>query len=123
VTKTTDTKDRHYAFTFDGKDDEMHGLFEFEEVKPSERLVFTNGFADAQGTKIPMPFEGDWPERIQNTVTLTSVGPSLTILTLVARPVAATDAQHRTFEAQRPSLDQGYNGSFDVLVDYLKKAR
>jgi len=56
---------------------------------------------------------------VLNTVTLVEHN-GRTMLTLRGGPVNATAAECARFDAMRPSMDQGFAGTFDQLAEYLK---
>jgi len=110
----------HYSMrTPDGH--EMWGKFVYREIVAPERIVFTNSFADASGATIRAPFSADWPLEVLNTLTL-SEHDGRTTLTLRGAPVNATEAERRTFEAGRSSMQQGFAATFDQLAAYLAQA-
>jgi uncharacterized protein YndB with AHSA1/START domain len=97
---------------------EMWGKFVYREIVHPERLVFVNSFSDKSGATIRAPFAATWPLQVLNTITLAEEG-GRTILTLNGAPLDASDEERRTFDAARPSMQQGFTGTFDQLADYL----
>ena len=57
-----------------------------------------------------------------NTVTFTGHGDKTTI-TLRSSAYNATDEERATFKAGHASMQGGFAGTFNQLVDYLAKAR
>ena len=109
----------HYGMRMaDGK--EVWGKWLIREVKRPERLVFINTFSDPQGGLTRHPFSPDWPQKMLSTVTFAEKGRA-TLLTIEWAPVEATDAEMKTFDSGRPSMTQGWSGTFENLTDYLKK--
>jgi uncharacterized protein YndB with AHSA1/START domain len=107
----------HYCMRSpDGR--EMWGKFVYREIVHPERLVFVNSFSDKSGATIRAPFAATWPLQVLNTITLAEEG-GRTILTLNGAPLDASDEERRTFDAARPSMQQGFTGTFDQLADYL----
>src|SRR5205807_10573435 len=110
----------HYSMKTPGGQ-EMWGKFVYREIVAPERIVFTNSFADASGATVRAPFSADWPLEVLNTLTL-SEHAGRTTLTLRGAPVNATEAERRTFDAGRASMQQGFAGTFDQLAGYLAQA-
>jgi len=57
---------------------------------------------------------------ILNTLTLVERGGKTT-LSLRGSPINPTVEERNTFESFFPSLEQGFGGTMDQLVDYLAK--
>lgn len=111
----------HYGMR--GPDEsEMWGKFVYREIAAPKRLVFVNSFSDKDGNAIRAPFASDWPLEVLNIMTLKDHG-SDTILTLRGLPINATEEERRRFNAMKPSMDQGFGGTFDHLADYLARMR
>jgi len=100
----------------DGGD--MWGKFTFREVVAPERLVFVVSFSDEKGGVTRHPLNPDWPREILSTVTFSEQGGKTT-LTVRWIPLNATDAERKTFEEGRPSMQQGWGGTLDQLTEYL----
>jgi len=99
---------------------ELWGRFSYREVVPPARIVFTNAFSDAAGNATRAPFSPTWPLEVLNVLTLDEKD-GRTTLTLRGTPVHATDEEIRTFDGHRPSMQQGFGGTFDQLDAYLRK--
>ena len=109
----------HYGMRMpDGK--EMWGKWLIREVTRPERLVFINTFSDPQGGLTRHPFAPEWPAKMLSTITFEAKGKS-TLLTINWQPYEAGEAELRTFDTGRPSMTQGWSGTFEHLTDYLKK--
>ena len=109
----------HYGMRMaDGK--EMWGKWLIREVKRPERLVFINTFSDPQGGLTRHPFAPEWPAKMLSTITFEPKGRG-TLLTIQWEPIEASEAELRTFDSGRPSMTQGWSGTFENLTDYLKK--
>lgn len=98
---------------------EMWGKFVYREIAQPEKIVFTNSFSDKDGGTTRAPFAPDWPLEVLNTVTLIEHN-GRTTLTMRGAPFNATPAELARFDAMRPSMDQGFAGTFDQLAEYLK---
>lgn len=109
----------HYAMKLpDGR--EIWGKFVYQEIQTPEKIVFVNGFADEAGNPIRNPFAPIWPLEVMNTMTL-SEQAGKTTLTLRGVPQNASDAERALFAAARPSMQQGFTGTFDQLDAYLAR--
>jgi uncharacterized protein YndB with AHSA1/START domain len=100
---------------------EMWGRFSYVEVVPPSRLVFTNAFSDAAGNAVRAPFSPTWPLEVLNVLTLEEQDGKTTV-TMRGAPHQATAEEIRTFDGHRPSMQQGFGGTFDQLDEYLKKS-
>ena len=110
----------HYSTrTPDGR--EMWGKFVYREIVKPERIVFINSFADEKGNVVRNPWNADWPLEVLNAQSF-SEHEGKTTLTLRGAPLNATEAERKTFEAGRKSMQQGFAGTLDQLADYLAKA-
>jgi uncharacterized protein YndB with AHSA1/START domain len=99
----------------------MWGRFVYCEILPPERLAYVSSFADERGELAPNPWLPDFPLELANVLTLTEENGT-TRLTLVARPINATDAQTKAFTGLRSSMQQGFGGTFEQLEAYLRGA-
>ena len=79
-----------------------------------------NAFAKEHCGIARAPFRESCPLEIQNTVTFTEQ-EGITTVTLRAEPFGEVEAERKYFEELRPSLEQGYGGTFEQLADYLAK--
>ncbi|NHZ87532.1 SRPBCC domain-containing protein [Massilia sp. CCM 8733] len=111
----------HYCMRF-GPGVEMYGRFDYREIAPPERLVFVNGFADAEGNRIHYAMSPTWPLEVLNTVTL-SEDAGKTTLTLVSTPLDAGAVEIETFKSGHASMQQGFGGMYDVYAQYLASVR
>lgn len=110
----------HYAMRLpDGS--EMWGRFIYREITPLERIVFVNSFSDPQGNIARAPFSATWPLEVLNVLTFTEHAGKTTI-TLRGGPINATEEERATFRAGHKSMQQGFSGTFEHLVEYLAKA-
>jgi uncharacterized protein YndB with AHSA1/START domain len=97
---------------------EMWGKFVYREIARPEKIVFINSFSDKDGGTTRAPFASDWPLEVLNTVTFTEQKGRTTLI-LRGGPFNATSAERARFDAMRPSMDQGFAGTFDQLAEYL----
>lgn len=100
---------------------EMWARFVYEEIVAPERLVYVSSFSDREGKLQAPPFGEEWPLEIRNTVIFSDADGKTTI-TLHSVPVNPTATARETFESGFDSMSQGYGGTFDQLVEYLRRA-
>ena len=55
-----------------------------------------------------------------STITFAEKGKG-TLLTIQWEPIEASEAEMRVFDSGRPSMTQGWSGTFEKLTDYLGK--
>lgn len=109
----------HYSMKMpDGN--KMYGRFRFEEILASDKLVFVNSFADADGNIVRTDMLPNWPLEIRNTLTLSQTHGK-TFMILRGRPINANAEEMKAFEANKPSMQHGFGGTFAQLVEYLEK--
>jgi uncharacterized protein YndB with AHSA1/START domain len=107
----------HYAMrTPDGKD--MWAKWVYREIVKPERLVFVLSFSDPKGSVTRAPFAGDWPLEMLSTITFTE-REGRTTVTVRSAALNASEAQRKTFDAERDGMQQGWTGTFDQLETYL----
>jgi uncharacterized protein YndB with AHSA1/START domain len=100
---------------------EMWGKFVYREIEQPERMVFVTSFSDRDGNTTRAPFAEDWPLEVLNAMTLVE-HDGVTTVTLRGSPLNATEAEKKRFEAMKPSMNQGFAGTFDQLEQYLASA-
>jgi len=100
---------------------EMYGRMAYREIVEPEYIVWINSFADADGNVAPAPFFGanQFPLEIHNVLTLTEQDGK-TVLTLRGCPINASADEVEFYQSMFPSMEQGFGGTFDKLVEYLK---
>lgn len=107
----------HYCLASAGGQ-EMWGLFRYLEVKPPERLVYTNSFSDPEGNITRNPMTEGWPLELHNTLTLVETA-GRTTLTLRAVPHNATDDERRMFGDHLTMVQGAFGATLEVLDGYL----
>jgi uncharacterized protein YndB with AHSA1/START domain len=107
----------HYRMKF-GPGVEMYGRFDFREISPPERIVFVNGFADAQGERIRYAMSPTWPIEVLNTVVLQEL-EGKTHMTLHSSPLNASEIERQTFKAGHLSMKEGFGLMYDAYDNYL----
>jgi uncharacterized protein YndB with AHSA1/START domain len=109
----------HYSMNYAGSPP-MWGRFNYREIVPRERIVWLNSFSNESCGITRAPFSELCPLEIENCVTFKEQAGATTIL-LRAQPFGETAEEHQYFEDLRPSLEEGYGGTYERLTDYLVK--
>jgi uncharacterized protein YndB with AHSA1/START domain len=108
----------HYCLrSSDGK--EMWGKFTYREIVAPERIVLVNSFSDEKGTLSRHPFSPNWPLEMVTTTTFAEENGKTTV-TVRWVPLNATEEERKTFDDSHDGMRQGWTGTFDQLVEYLK---
>ncbi|WP_290980781.1 SRPBCC family protein [Hyphomicrobium sp.] len=97
----------------------MWGLFVYREVSAPERIVLVNSFSDAEGGLTRHPMNPKWPLRMLSIFTFEDVGSGKTKLTVSWTPIEESAEEREVFEQARPSMTQGWSGTFGQLESYL----
>jgi uncharacterized protein YndB with AHSA1/START domain len=109
----------HYAMNLpDGS--KIYGRFIYEEMIPTEKIIWRNAFADEKGNVIPAPFSADFPLEVRNTLTLTETNGQ-THMHVTTTPIDASAVQKAFFESLTESMNEGYGGTWETLANYLNK--
>lgn len=98
------------------------GRFIYREIVAPEKIVFLNGFSDAEGGLARAPFNPVWPLETMSTVTLTEQG-NKTLLVSEGGPLTDKPDEIKAFDDNRQSMKGGYTGTMEQLVDWLKGAK
>ena len=109
-----------YRFGLRGAGGDMYARWTFRDVVPGERLTTINEFTDAQANPIPAPFAESWPVKMISAVYLEAIGPARTRVTVRWAPFEATAAEETVFANNKPSMNQGWSGTFEKLEAYLR---
>ena len=104
----------------DGSD--MWGRFIYREIKAPEKLVFIVSFSDPKGGVTRHPWNEGWPLHTMSVVTFQAEGRK-TRVSVEWTPHEATDAERKVFEDGKPSMQQGWGGTFEQFAAYLGKAK
>ena len=107
----------HYAMNFAGAP-AMWGRFNYRDIAPLQRLAWLNSFSNERCGIARAPFSESCPLEILNSVQFTEQD-GVTTVTLSAEPFGELDVERQFFVDLRPSLEQGYGGTFDQLAAYL----
>jgi uncharacterized protein YndB with AHSA1/START domain len=98
---------------------EMWGRFDYLEIEPMKRVVFTNGFSNAAGEIVRAPFAANFPLRVLNNVVFSGE----TTLDMTGTPYEAGEEEKEFFRSMFPSMNQGFTGTLNQLDDYLKTVK
>ncbi|MFC4304170.1 SRPBCC family protein [Cohnella boryungensis] len=94
------------------------GKFVYLEVNAPEKLVFIQSFSDEEGNIVRAPFNPNWPLEIINILTFAEEDGKTTV-TFSGGPVNASEEEMAAFEAMKPMVKQGFDGTFEQLDQYL----
>lgn len=108
----------HYAMNFDGAP-AMWGRFNYRDIQPMKSIAWLNSFSNERCGIARAPFSEVCPLEILNSVSFSEKG-GVTSVTLKATPFGELDAERQYFIDIKPSMEQGYGGTFDQLADWLK---
>lgn len=97
---------------------EMWGRFTYEVIEPIDFLSYVMSFSDEHAGVTRHPLSPDWPLEMVNQVTFTDLDGK-TLISLEGWPIHATPEEAAVYDAHHPSMDAGYNGTFDKLDAYL----
>ncbi len=107
----------HYCLTTP-EGNEMWGKFVYREIDPPSKIVLVSSFSDAAGGLTRHPFVPDWPPETLSTTTFEEHNGQTT-MTLRSSPLNASPAEIKTFDTNRDGMNQGWNGTFQQLEEYL----
>lgn len=102
--------------------DEMWGKFEYREIVPKKKIVFTSSFSNAAGDTLRAPFAANFPAQVLNEVEFSEAG-GRTTLSMRGTPFEASEEEREFFRSMFPSMNQGFTGTLDQLDAYLKTVR
>jgi uncharacterized protein YndB with AHSA1/START domain len=97
----------------------MWGKWVFREIVPQQRLVLINSFSDENAGVTRHPMAPTWPREMLSIFTFEDAGEGKTKVTINWAPHDATEEEVNTFDAGRPSMTQGWSGTFEQLEAYL----
>jgi uncharacterized protein YndB with AHSA1/START domain len=97
---------------------EMWGKWIFEEIVPSDRLVFVNTFSNKHGNLTRHPYVVDWPLELETTVTLSGEADK-TLLRMEWIPINPSTREKQIFDSMHGPMAQGWNGTLNQLAAYL----
>ncbi|MGP4073220.1 SRPBCC family protein [Piscibacillus sp. B03] len=98
--------------------DVMWVKFEYDEIIVPEKLIYTSYFSDEEGNVVRAPFDENWPMKIQNAYKFEELDGK-TIITMVAKPVSATEEELENFKLSQKMFKEGFSVTFTQLEDYM----
>jgi uncharacterized protein YndB with AHSA1/START domain len=99
---------------------EMWGRFDYREIVPMTKVVFTNSFSNGNGDIVRAPFAANFPLQVLNEVSFTESGGKTT-LRMRGSPFKASDEEIAFFESMFTSMNQGFSGTLKQLEEYLNR--
>jgi uncharacterized protein YndB with AHSA1/START domain len=98
----------------------LYGKMQYLEIQAPHRLVYIQQFCDEHGNQGYHPKLPVWPAKMLTTVQFTSEDADATRVTVHWMPHGQTNSQEiQAFLDLRPSMTQGWTGSFDKLETLL----
>jgi uncharacterized protein YndB with AHSA1/START domain len=97
----------------------MWGKWVFREIVPQRRIVMLSSFSDEEASITRHPMAPTWPLHMISTFTFEDAGAGKTKVTIEWAPYEASPEEIMTFEVGRPSMTQGWTGTFEQLEAYL----
>jgi uncharacterized protein YndB with AHSA1/START domain len=109
----------HYGMSLpDGK--KMWGKWIFREVAAPQRLVFVQSFSDENQGVTRHPMSANWPLETLSTILFDDMGGK-TLLTIKWAALNPTEIERKTFADGQAGMNQGWGGTMEQLVAYLKE--
>ena len=96
----------------------MWGKWTFREIVAPERLTVVVSFSDEQRGVTRHPFAPGWPLETLSTTTFTEEGGK-TRIDLVWDAINATPEEVALFANSHAGMNQGWNGMYEQLAEYL----
>ena len=111
-----------YHYRLKGPDGStIWGKWVFREIVPQQRLVTISSFSDENAGVTRHPMAPTWPRETLSTFTFEDAGDGKTKITINWTPHDANEEEIKAFDAGRPSMTQGWSGTFEQLEAYLTK--
>jgi uncharacterized protein YndB with AHSA1/START domain len=101
----------------------MWGRFIYQEISAPESIILISSFSDAEGGVTRHPMSPNWPLQMLSRFSFEETGDEKTKLTISWTPINESDEELATFEKARPSMTQGWSGTFEQLEAYLASAQ
>jgi uncharacterized protein YndB with AHSA1/START domain len=113
-----------YHYRLKGPDGStIWGKWVFREIVPQQRLVMISSFSDENAGVTRHPMAPTWPRETLSVFTFEDAGDRKTKITINWTAHDASEEEIKTFDAGRPSMTQGWSGTFEQLEAYLAKQR
>ena len=97
---------------------EMYLLTEYDEISPTDKIVFRQYDSNAEGEKLPNAHMPGWPKELVATVLLENSGDG-TLMTFTWEPLNPTAEEAAVFSAAVDKVGGGWGGGFEQLAAYL----
>jgi uncharacterized protein YndB with AHSA1/START domain len=97
----------------------MWGRFIYQEIAAPELIVLISSFSNAEGGITRHPMSPSWPLEMLSRFSFEVTGDEKTKVTISWTPINESDEELATFEKARPSMTQGWSGTFEQLEAYL----
>lgn len=98
----------------------LHGRMHYLELNRPDRIVYSQEFTDANEKPSRHPGLPTWPPSMTSIVSFAAESADMTRVTVEWRPVAsATPEEVAAFLQHRPSMTQGWTGSFNKLDEVI----
>lgn len=111
-----------YSMTAQNGGMTMYGRAEYLKMEKPHTLVYTQQFCDENEKMSRHPMAPVWPETMLTTVHFTEESPTQTRVTVIWEVYGkAKPEEIETFLKFRPSMTQGWTGSFDKLEEYIAR--
>ena len=111
-----------YHYRLKGPDGStMWGKWVFREIVPQQRLVMISSFSDENAGVTRHPMAPTWPRELLSIFTFEDAGDGKTRITINWAPHDASEEEMKTFDAGRPSMTQGWSGTFEQLEAHVAK--
>lgn len=107
----------HYMSKFHGVD--VWGLATYEVIEEPSKIVYVQQFSDKDRGLGRHPMAPTWPPKMRTTVHFQEFG-ARTLISLYWKPIEATEAEVKTFQAALEGMKGGWGGSFERLDELLK---
>lgn len=127
----------HYGMKF-GEHGEIWGIWHFREINPPKNMQLIQSFSDKDRGITSHPMAPTWPKKMLSTTTFEETvdegtggagdarardGKARVKTTIMIHwePFEATQEEIDTFNAARPSMNEGWSGTFAQLDAFLAK--
>lgn len=108
-----------YKMTND-KDLTMYGKINYQKIEEPKHIQYTQLFCDENERVSRHPLMPLWPEDMLTNVFLSAEGKDQTRVTVIWEPHGEYNKEElQAFIDMKPSMTQGWTGSFDKLESYL----
>jgi uncharacterized protein YndB with AHSA1/START domain len=109
-----------YHYGMRGNGVEMWGKQYYREIKPFSRVVMDHTFSDKDGGLGKHPMSATWPQVTLSIYDFIPEGPNQTRWQITWTYYGINDVEAETFQAAHAGMKQGWEGTFDKLLEYLK---